>query len=89
MKPISFVRDRKSVINGVLAKFHASDPRYVHGAEGSSDVVLLVRPEGQMTYFDVFRIEDALASELNASVKVLTDGGLHESDRILNIAEKV
>ena len=91
MRPISFVRDHKVVIDGVLAQFHARDPLYVHDVQRSSDIVLLVRPDGQMTYFDIYRIEDELAEKLNSSVTVLTEEEIKGQDleRIRDIAEKI
>lgn len=91
MKSIEFVRDHKAAISGVLAQFHAHNPRYVPEETETADVVLLVQPEGRVSYFDVFEMEDALTAELNARVTILTEGGLRGGDRerILSIAEKV
>ena len=91
MKPIQFVREHKAAISDVLAQYHVRNLRYVPDETESADVVLLVQPEGQVSYFDVFKIEDALAAELHAKVTILTDGGLKGGDRerILGIAEKV
>ncbi|MBR7996106.1 hypothetical protein KDX08_27020 [Burkholderia cenocepacia] len=91
MKPIDYVRDHKTAINGVLARFHVQNPRYIPEVVGEAEVVLLVLPEGQVSYFDLFKMEDALTDELHARVAVLTEGGLKGSDRdrILSIAQKV
>lgn len=91
MKSIEFVRGHKAAISDVLAHYHVRNPRYVPDETDSADVVLLVQPEGQVSYFDVFKIEDALAAELQASVTILTEGALKggDRDRILGIAEKV
>lgn len=91
MKPIEFVRDHKAAISDVLAEYHVRNPRYVPDETEEADVVLLVQPEERVSYFDVFKMENALAAELHAKVTVLTEGGLKGSDRdrILSIAEKV
>ncbi|MCX4156179.1 MULTISPECIES: hypothetical protein [Paraburkholderia] len=91
MKTIEFVRDHKAAISDVLAQYHVRNPRYVPDETEEADVVLLVQPEDQVSYFDVFKIEDALAAELHAKVTILTEGGLRGSDRdrILGIAERV
>ncbi|MBR8256666.1 hypothetical protein [Burkholderia ambifaria] len=91
MKPLNYVRDHKTAINGVLARYHVENPRYIPESSGEAEVVLLVRPEGRVSYFDVFRIEDALSHELQAKVTILTEGGLKgaDRDRILSIAQKV
>lgn len=91
MMPIDYVRDHKTAIHGVLAHFHAKNPRLVPEDCAEADVVLLVEPEANASYFDIFEMEDALAAELKARVTVLTDGSLQGSDRdhILSIAQKV
>jgi predicted nucleotidyltransferase len=91
MKTIDFVRDHKSAIGAVLEQYHVRNPRYVPDETEEADVVLLVQPEGAVSYFDVFKMEDALAAELHAKVTILTEGALKGSyrDRILSIAEKV
>ncbi|MFM0020877.1 hypothetical protein [Paraburkholderia azotifigens] len=91
MKSIDYVRDHRSAISDVLAQFHVRNARYVPDEDDAADVVLLVQPEGRVTYFDIFKMEDALGARLHAKVTILTEGGLKDSDRdrIMRIAERV
>lgn len=76
MKPINFVRNHRAVIRDVLAQHRATNPRYVAEEMDDAEVVLLVQPAPDTSYFEIFELEDQLAVQLQTTVMVLTPGGL-------------
>ncbi|MXK59266.1 hypothetical protein GRT41_22695 [Burkholderia pseudomallei] len=91
MKTIDFVRDHRAVIGDVLAQHRATNPRYIGEEMDDVEVVLLVQPAPDTSYFEIFELEDQLAAQLRTTVMVLTPGGLkgEDRDRIEAIAQEV
>jgi predicted nucleotidyltransferase len=87
MRPSEALAKHRDATREIVFSYQLSDPRvFGSTARGEdtddSDLDIIVRRVGHLSYFDLFRLEDELASVLGAKVDVRTEGEF--SKRILD-----
>ncbi|AOZ52381.1 MULTISPECIES: hypothetical protein [Chromobacterium] len=92
MHDLQFIREHKSLINHALKPFHPHHLRYVpEVCAGDAEVVLLISPAPDTSYFDMFEMEERLAQQLGVSVQLISENGLSGQERrqLLEIAQEI
>lgn len=92
MHDLQFVREHKSQINHALKPFHPHHLRYVPGVcADDAELVLLISPSPDTSYFDMFEMEERLAEQLGVHVQLISENGLtgQERSRLLEIAQEI
>jgi predicted nucleotidyltransferase len=77
MRPSEALESRKEEVRRIISRYPVVNPRIFGSvARGEdtekSDVDILVERIGPMTFFDLFQLEDELASLLGCKVEVFT-----------------
>ena len=81
MRPSEAMAGRLEAVRAVIARYPVSNPR-VFGSvargedDEKSDLDLLVEPTERTTYFDLFALEDELATLLGFPVDIFTPGAV-------------
>ncbi|MBX9298632.1 MULTISPECIES: hypothetical protein [Chromobacterium] len=92
MHDLQFIREHKSQINHALKPFHLHHLRYVPDVcAGNADLVLLIAPSPDTSYFDMFQMEERLTEQLGVSVQLISENGLSKQERqqLLEIAQEI
>ena len=77
MRPSEALAKHRDEVLAIIARYPVSNPR-VFGSvargedEEGSDVDILVEPDGPLTFFDIFELEERLSSLLNCPVEIGT-----------------
>jgi uncharacterized protein len=87
MRPSEALAKHRDAARDIVSSYNLAHPRvFGSTARGedtdASDLDIIVRRDGLITYFELFKLEDELASLMGVRVDVRTEGEF--SPRILN-----
>jgi uncharacterized protein len=79
MRPSEALAKHRDAARDIVSSYNLAEPRiFGSTARGedtdASDLDIIVRRDGRLSYFDLFRLEDALTSLLGVRVDVRTEG---------------